>query len=86
MRHVTALEAKNRFGQLLDSAQREPVTIEKHGRPVAVVVSAEDFKDMEAAMLERLRAEIRVGLDDEAAGRVYPGEEVFKEMYALLEE
>jgi prevent-host-death family protein len=78
MRTVAALEAKNRFGELLDTAQREPVTIEKHGRAVAVVVSAEEYKAMEALKLASLRAEIDKGLDDIAAGRTADGEEAFK--------
>jgi prevent-host-death family protein len=78
MRTVAALEAKNRFGELLDTAQREPVTIEKYGRAVAVVVSAEEYKAMEALKLANLRAEIRKGLDDIEAGRTVDGEEAFK--------
>jgi len=38
----TAKEAKNRFGQLLDAVQREPVTITKNGRAVAMMLSASD--------------------------------------------
>ncbi len=30
---VTSVEAQNRFGQLLDMARREPVTVTRHGRP-----------------------------------------------------
>ncbi len=48
MRTVAAREAKNEFGRLLDTAQREPVTIERHGRPVAVVLSIEDYERFEA--------------------------------------
>lgn len=40
---LSAREAKIHFGELLDMAQRQPVTIEKHGRPVAVVLSLPDF-------------------------------------------
>ncbi len=47
MKTVAALEAKNRFGELLDTAQREPVTIEKHGRAVAVVVSAVEYEEIQ---------------------------------------
>ncbi len=47
MRSMAAKEAKNHFGELLDTARREPVTIEKNGRPVAVVLSIEDFKRFE---------------------------------------
>ena len=39
MKAITAKDAKNRFGELMDTVQREHVTIKKHGRPVAVVLS-----------------------------------------------
>lgn len=40
---ITAVEAQNRFGQLLDAAQREPITITRHGRPVAMLMAMEAF-------------------------------------------
>lgn len=43
MKSMSAKEAKNAFGLLLDTARAEPVTIVKHGRRVAVVVSAEEY-------------------------------------------
>lgn len=36
---VTSVEAQNRFGQLLDTVQREPVTITRHGRVAAVLMT-----------------------------------------------
>lgn len=51
MKHMSAKDAKNGFGCLLDTARAEPVTIEKHRRAVVVVLSVEEY--------ERLR-----GLDD----------------------
>ena len=62
MTKISAHRAKARFGELLDTAQREPVTIEKHGRPVAVVLSTEDYNDLEALKLARLRDEVDMGL------------------------
>jgi prevent-host-death family protein len=44
MKIMSARDAKNGFGLLLDTARAEPVTIEKHGRPVAVVLSIEEFR------------------------------------------
>lgn len=44
----TAKEAKNKFGQLLDSAQRAPVTITKNGRAVAMMLSLADEKMISA--------------------------------------
>ena len=43
---VTATEAKNKFGQVLEMAQAEPVTIQKNGRDVAVVLSAEQYETL----------------------------------------
>lgn len=40
---VTALEAKNRLGEVLEIAQRQPVSITRNGRPSVVVISAENF-------------------------------------------
>ena len=44
MKIMSAKDAKNGFGLLLDTARAEPVTIEKHGRPVVVVVSTEEYE------------------------------------------
>ena len=70
MQRFSAHEAKTRFGTLLDTARREPVVIEKHGRAVAVVLSKEEFDDIEAMKLERLRSEVQRGIDASAAGDV----------------
>ncbi|WP_183807576.1 type II toxin-antitoxin system prevent-host-death family antitoxin [Mycoplana azooxidifex] len=44
MKSMSAKDAKNAFGLLLDTARAEPVTVEKHGRPVVVVLSVEEFE------------------------------------------
>jgi prevent-host-death family protein len=41
---VTSVEAQNRFGQLLDTVQREPVTITRHGRTAAFILSSEAYQ------------------------------------------
>ncbi len=43
MSEITATDAKNRFGQVLEMAQAEPVHVQKNGRDVAVVLSPEEF-------------------------------------------
>ncbi len=48
MKSMTATKAKYGFGRLLDAAQREPVTIEKNGRAVAVMLCMEEFERLEA--------------------------------------
>jgi prevent-host-death family protein len=69
MKTIAAKEAKNRFGQLIDDAQRGPVTIEKNGRPFVVVQSYEDFKIAEETKMENLRAAI-----DEARNQYADGQ------------
>ena len=44
MKTLGASEAKNRFSELLDVAQKEPVQITEKGRNVAVVLSIEEFE------------------------------------------
>ena len=86
MQRMAAREAKTKFGELLNAAQREPVTIEKHGKPVAVMLSAEDYREFEALKLARLRGEIQIGLDDLAAGRMVDGKTAFETVRARLTE
>jgi prevent-host-death family protein len=43
MAAMTATDAKNKFGQVLEMAQAEPVRIQKNGRDVAVVLSPEQY-------------------------------------------
>lgn len=53
---MTSVEAQNRFGELIDRAQREPVTITRRGRPVAFVLSPADLKDLLVSSRLRDRA------------------------------
>lgn len=41
--NLTATEAKNRLGTVLEQAQRGPVFIAKSGRPHSVVISVEQY-------------------------------------------
>ena len=43
---MTSVEAQNRFGQLLDAAQREPIIITRHGRTAAFIVSPKDMAEL----------------------------------------
>ncbi len=44
MKTMSAREAKNAFGLMIDTARAEPVLIEKHGRGAVVVVSVEEYE------------------------------------------
>ena len=43
MKHFTATEAKNRFGEMLEMSALEAVVIEKNGRDVAVLLSKAEY-------------------------------------------
>ena len=59
MQTLTANEAKTRFGEMLDIAQREPVRVTRRDRVVGVVVSAQDFEQMRVFYANRLRLGLR---------------------------
>jgi PHD/YefM family antitoxin component YafN of YafNO toxin-antitoxin module len=46
--HVTATEAKNRFGSLCAQAKRGPVFVEKAGQVDTVILSAEQYQTLRA--------------------------------------
>lgn len=71
MRTMSAKDAKNHFGELLMEAQKAPVTIEKNGRPVAVLLSFEEHEEIERLKLERLRSMIAEADEAVARGDVY---------------
>ena len=48
MKTVSAKTAREFLGIVLSAAQREPVTIEQNGVPMAVLVSPEDYLILEA--------------------------------------
>ena len=53
---MTSVEAQNRFGHLLDTAQREPVAITRHGRPTAFIVSPQEMEELLDARRKRSKA------------------------------
>jgi prevent-host-death family protein len=56
MKSVTALEAKTRFGEVLEAAQRQPISITRNGRPSVVVMSAQSFALRQRLARDRLQA------------------------------
>ncbi len=62
----TSAEAQNRFGQLLDTAQRETVAITRHGRPAAFIISPQEMEELLDA--RRKRSKAVVDLESWSAG------------------
>lgn len=69
MQTYTANEAKTRFGEFIDQAQREPVRVMRHERVVGVMVSAQDYEAMRTFYADRLRSSLR----ESAAGAASSG-------------
>ncbi|WP_421786948.1 type II toxin-antitoxin system Phd/YefM family antitoxin [Hyphobacterium sp.] len=86
MKTYTATEAKNKFGQLLDDAQRGPVRIEKHGRASSYVVSEADYEVIQAQKEKALKDILDASQRDIDAGRTVPMEQVHAEIREMLEQ
>ncbi|HBK4770092.1 TPA: type II toxin-antitoxin system Phd/YefM family antitoxin [Serratia liquefaciens] len=80
MHILTANEAKTQFGDLLLKVPREPVQITRNGKPVAVVVSAEGYEQIEAMKLQLLQMKIQRSQHDMAIGNAVDGETFFSEL------
>jgi len=78
METLNASDAKREFGDMLLKAQKGPVGINKNGKPVAVMISASDYKDIEVLKRRLLQQEIQQGLADIETGRVVDGPEVIQ--------
>jgi antitoxin Phd len=94
MKTMTSVEAQNRFGQMIDMAQREIVSITRHGRPAAFVVSPQDMEDLldsrrrrseAVADLEawRVRAEASTSAAQKAAAAALTDEDVVRMVHEL---
>ncbi len=55
MRYVSATDAKQRLATLLDAAQREPVTVRRQKRDVAVILSAHEYERLRSLNAEEFQ-------------------------------
>jgi len=53
MQTLSAKDAKYNFGRLIDTARAEPVTVEKHGRAVVVVLAVEEYERLKTIEAEQ---------------------------------
>ncbi|WPC72430.1 MULTISPECIES: type II toxin-antitoxin system Phd/YefM family antitoxin [Vibrio] len=74
MRTLTANDAKRNFGELLLSAQREPVKISKNSKDAVVVISIQDFEELEAMKADYLKHCFESAQKDLANGNIVDGE------------
>lgn len=77
---LSANEAKTHFGEMLLKAQRAPNQINKNGKPVAVVISVDEYETIEALKLQLLQSRAMQAKVDIAANNLVDGESFFDEL------
>ena len=80
MQYFNASDVKREFGDALLKAQQGPVGINRNGKPVAVLLSARAYAELQDFRERQLRAEIAAGTADIKAGRVSSGNETVDRM------
>ncbi|WP_336281869.1 type II toxin-antitoxin system prevent-host-death family antitoxin [Cronobacter dublinensis] len=80
MQTLTANEAKTQFGNLLLMAQREPVQINRNGKPVAMVISAQEYAEIDALKRQLLQAKLERAKQDIDYGRLTDGDDYFRQL------
>lgn len=80
MQTLTANEAKTQFGNLLLMAQREPVQINRNGKPVAVVISAQEYAEIDALKRQLLQAKLERAKQDIDHDRLTDGDDYFRQL------
>ena len=64
MKTMSARDAKNAFGLMIDTARAEPALIEKHGRGVVMVIAVEEYERLTVGADKGVK---NAGRDTEAA-------------------
>lgn len=77
---LTANQAKTHFGEMLLKAQRSPVQINKNGKPVAVVVSMEEYQELENMKQAMLQVRYEQAKEEISAGKVVDGVAFMQEL------
>jgi len=80
MLSFTANQAKTQFGEMIAKAQREPVSITKNGKPSVVVMSIEDYNELEALKLQNLRDKLARSIAQAQHAQLHDGETEFSEL------
>lgn len=76
--HIT--DSTLELGEVLLKAQKEPVFLHKDGKPVAVLISADEYARLSCLKEACLKSELQTGLDDWKAGRVAHGKLVLERL------
>ncbi|HBV77421.1 MULTISPECIES: type II toxin-antitoxin system Phd/YefM family antitoxin [Vibrio] len=80
MQSLTANIAKTKFGDLLLKVQREPIQISKNGSPVAVVMSCEEFEQLENLKMMMIKSRFEQAENDITAGNTIDGDKFMNDL------
>lgn len=80
MEVLTANDARIKFGDLLIKSQRGPIQITRNGKPVSVLISAEDYELIEDMKMRYLKEKLMQAKEDVANGRVTDGPTFFDDL------
>jgi len=79
---ISANEAKTQFGEMLLKAQRSPIQINRNGKPVAVVLSIDEYENIEALKLQFLQSRVARAKADIEAANTTDGDSFFNDLEA----
>ena len=80
MEIFTANEAKNRFSEVILMSQKEPVKVTRSGKPVAVIVSIDEYNATEELKLRYVREYVQEAFTDIENGNVEDGDTFFQDL------
>lgn len=80
MKSLNANEVKTQFGDVLLRVQREPLQINRNGKPVAVMLSIEDYQMLEEVKMRLLKEKITRAEADIARGDTIDGDTFFTQL------
>lgn len=80
MQALSTNDVGSGFGKLLSTIQDEPIQLQQDGKPVAVVLSMEDYQQMEDLKLAMLKQRVASARKDIENGETVDGESYFKQL------
>ena len=86
MEIFNASDAKREFGEVLLKVQKEPVGINRNGKPVAVMISTLEFEQLQALKEEHLKTELQKGMASLEKGEVIEGKTVINDLRKRIED
>jgi prevent-host-death family protein len=86
MEILNASDAKREFGEVLLKAQKEPIGINRNGKPVAVMMSALEFEQLQALKEDYLKKELQKGMASLETGNVIDSKTVVNDLRKRIED